>query len=98
MAAVPVDVKQAPVSQTLDSGSSQQSNKERPAYGSYEDHPFNDRVTAQYWQNVYENAEYEGRHRFDPNYTWTADEERKLVRKVTAQFRRIEWKLISIIA
>lgn len=98
MASAPVDVKQVPVSQDLDSGSSKHSIEERPPYGSYENHPFNDRVTAQYWQNIYEKAEYEGRHRFDPNYTWTAEEEKKLIRKVTSRIGRTEWKLITIIA
>lgn len=91
MAAPPVDVKQVPVIQSADSVSSQLSKKERPSHGSYEDHPFSDRVTAQYWREVYEKAEYEGRHRLDPNYTWTADEERKLVRKVSAVFVWFEW-------
>lgn len=83
MAAPPIDQKQVPVPQA-DSASSQLSKQERPSHGSYDDHPFSDRVTAQYWQEVYDKAEYEGRHRFDPNYTWTAEEERKLVRKVGA--------------
>lgn len=87
MAAAPIDQKQVPVSENTDSGSSQLSKQERPSHGSYDDHPFADRVTAQYWREVYDKAEYEGRHRFDPNYTWTAEEERKLVRKVGAQAR-----------
>jgi len=87
MTAPPIDQKQVPVSQNADSGSSQLSKQERPSHGSYDDHPFSDRVTAQYWREVYDKAEYEGRHRFDPNYTWTAKEERKLVRKVGAQSR-----------
>lgn len=82
MATSPVDQKHASVTRDDDSTPSQISDKSRPSYGSYDDHPFSDRVTAQYWREVYDTAEYEGRHRFDPNYTWTADEEKKLVRKV----------------
>jgi hypothetical protein len=82
MAAFPLDKKQVPVTQSSGSGSSQLSKAEAPAYGSYDDHPFRDPVTAQYWRGVYEDAKYEGRHRFDPTYTWTAQEEKKLVRKV----------------
>lgn len=84
MAELAIGEKQVPVSQNVDSGSSNTSKKEKPVHGSYEDHVFSDRVTAQYWRDVYEEAKYEGRHRFDPNYTWTAEEERKLVRKVCA--------------
>lgn len=98
MATPPIDQKQVPVTQNADSASSQISKQDRPAYGSYEDHPFSDSATAQYWQGVYEKAEYEGRHRFDPDYTWTADEERKLVRKVVVRFARKEAKLMIITA
>lgn len=51
-------------------------------YGSYHDHVFKDPQIAEYWRNVYEKAQYEGRHRFDPNLTWSATEEKKLKRKV----------------
>lgn len=74
--------KQASGVQNVDLGSSSTSEKDVPAYGSHEDHIFNDRVTAQYRREVYESAKYEGRHRFDPTYTWTAEEEKRLVRKV----------------
>lgn len=78
------DTKQVPVTQSSDSGSSQISQTPRPAHGSYEDHPFKDAANAQYWRDVYENAKYEGRHQFDPTYTWTAAEEKRLVRKVSS--------------
>lgn len=78
--------KKTPTSQTVDSGSSNASTKEIPTHGSYEHHAFSDPATAQYWRDVYETAKYEGRHRFDPNYTWTAEEEKRLVRKVSFYF------------
>lgn len=55
-------------------------------YGSYNDHVFKDPQIAEYWRNVYEKAQYEGRHRFDPNFTWSATEEKKLKRKVSRAF------------
>lgn len=51
-------------------------------YGSDGNHVFADPKVAEYWRDVYEKAQYEGRHRFDPEITWSADEEKKLKRKV----------------
>ncbi|KAL1617965.1 hypothetical protein SLS54_007498 [Diplodia seriata] len=53
-------------------------------YGSGRDHAFSDPKVAEYWGDVYEKAHYEGRHRFDPAFTWSAQEEIKLKRKVVA--------------
>lgn len=50
--------------------------------GSTEDHIFADPVTADYWRKVYERAGYENRHRFDPSFQWSAEDEKKLIRKV----------------
>ncbi|KAE8328447.1 major facilitator superfamily domain-containing protein [Aspergillus sergii] len=47
-----------------------------------QNHIFDDSDAAEYWANVYEKAQYEGRHRFDPSFTWTPEEEKKLVRKL----------------
>lgn len=44
--------------------------------------PFADPVVADRWRDVYEKASYEARHVFDPNLTWSAEEERRLVRKL----------------
>ena len=52
-------------------------------YGSYRDHIFTDEKVAEYWRGVYENAKYEGRHRFDPSFTWSAQEEIAVKRKVS---------------
>ena len=87
MAELAVAEKIVARSQNVDSGSSGTSKKDIPSHGSYDDHIFSDRVTAQYWREVYEKAKYEGRHRFDPTYTWTA-EEKKLVRKVNDSARQ----------
>lgn len=47
-----------------------------------EQHIFSDPVVAERWRKVYEEAQYENRHRFDPAFTWSPEEERKLVRKI----------------
>ncbi|KAF4976715.1 hypothetical protein FZEAL_6663 [Fusarium zealandicum] len=46
---------------------------------------FSDPSVADRWRKVYEKAEYENRHRFEPGYTWTTQEEKKLVRKNTTR-------------
>jgi len=45
-------------------------------------HIFKTPQIAEYWLDIYNHAKYEGRHRFDPQFTWTAAEERQVVRKV----------------
>lgn len=44
--------------------------------------PFKDPEVARFWGGVYEGAKYECRHLFDPDFTWSAKEERKLVWKL----------------
>lgn len=44
--------------------------------------PFLDPDVAEYWSNVYEKAQYECRHVFDPSLTWSEEEEKRLVRKL----------------
>lgn len=50
--------------------------------GTDANNPFSDPEVADYWTNVYEKAHYECRHVFDPKIQWTAEEEKKLVRKL----------------
>lgn len=60
------------------------------AYGTVEldgesvdsDNPFLDPDVADHWRNVYEQAQYECRHVFDPSLTWSPEEERRLIWKV----------------
>lgn len=54
-----------------------------------EQHIFNNPVVAERWRDIYEKAEYENRHRFDPTFTWTPEEEKRLVRKI--DFRIMVW-------
>ncbi|KAI2630865.1 MFS general substrate transporter [Hypoxylon sp. NC1633] len=60
-------------------------------YGSTDDHVFSDPAVAERWRGVYEKARYENRHRFDPGYKWTAEEERRLVRKIDARIMVWAW-------
>ncbi|KAF3926862.1 hypothetical protein ABW20_dc0103816 [Dactylellina cionopaga] len=57
-------------------------------YGSYGNHVFSDPKVAEYWRGVYETAKYEGRHRFDPDITWSAAEEKRLK-------RIIDWRVMT---
>jgi hypothetical protein len=51
-----------------------------------EENPFLDPDVATHWTTVYEKSQYECRHVFDPAFTWTKEEERKLV-------RRLDWRV-----
>lgn len=44
--------------------------------------PFLDPDVAEHWAKVYEKSEYECRAAFDPFFTWTDEEEKKLVRRL----------------
>ncbi|KAL2061390.1 hypothetical protein VTL71DRAFT_7663 [Oculimacula yallundae] len=48
--------------------------------------PFLDPDVAEHWAIVYEKSQYECRAAFDPAFTWTEEEERKLV-------RRLDWRV-----
>lgn len=52
--------------------------------GSTQQHPFSDPADARRWANIYEEARYEGRHRFDPSFQWDVPTEKRLIRKVIA--------------
>ncbi|KAI5792594.1 major facilitator superfamily domain-containing protein [Peziza echinospora] len=59
--------------------------------GSSEKHVFTDDKISAYWQDIYEKVQYEGRHRFDRLFTWTAEEEKKLVRKIDLRIMLWAW-------
>lgn len=46
------------------------------------EHVFKDPAVAKYYKKVYESTNYECKDYFDPDYTWTAKEEKKLVWKL----------------
>ncbi len=51
--------------------------------------PFLDPDVAEHWRQVYEDAEYECRHVFDPHLTWTEEEEKVVIRKL--DWRACAW-------
>lgn len=63
-------------------GDEAEDNIKDPYTGSTQQHAFSHPSDAKYWTNVYEEAKYEGRHRFDPSFQWDSSEEKKLIRKV----------------
>lgn len=50
--------------------------------GATPSNPFADPDAADHWRNVYEKAQYECRHIFDPKARWSESEEQALVRKL----------------
>nr|UWK21995.1 major facilitator superfamily transporter (MSF) [Trichoderma rodmanii] len=61
------------------------------SFGSTDNHPFTDPAMASHWRRIYEEANYENRHRFDPEFTWTAEEEKRLVRKIDMRIMLWAW-------
>ncbi|KAH7153324.1 major facilitator superfamily domain-containing protein [Dactylonectria macrodidyma] len=60
------------------------------------DHVFSDPKVADHWRQVYENAKYENRHRFDPSFSWDLEEERRLVKKI--DWRITLWAWVMFLA
>ncbi|KAJ1028743.1 hypothetical protein NDA16_001908 [Ustilago loliicola] len=54
-------------------------------------HVFQDEKVAEHWRQLYERTSYENRHRFDPNFEWTAAEEKKVLRKVDTRVLVWSW-------
>lgn len=67
-----------PPSERRDSSTSEESTEQE----SYEKNPFLDPGVAEHWQRTYEESKYECRHFFDPQLTWSAEEEKRLVRLI----------------
>jgi hypothetical protein len=70
-------------SPTEDNPASSDEEQRNGHYGSTSEHVFSDPAVADYWRLKYEKAGYENRHRFDPEAEWSAEEEKKLVHKVS---------------
>ncbi|PQE06119.1 allantoate permease protein [Rutstroemia sp. NJR-2017a BBW] len=48
--------------------------------------PFLDPDVAAHWTTIYEEAKYECRDLFDPHFTWTEEEEKRII-------RRLDWRV-----
>ncbi|EPQ30208.1 uncharacterized protein PFL1_02324 [Pseudozyma flocculosa PF-1] len=56
-------------------------------------HIFQDEAIAAHWKGVYERSSYEGRHRFDPSFEWTPEEDRQLLKKVDLRVTCWSWAM-----
>jgi hypothetical protein len=59
-------------------------------------HVFQNPDVADYYRKLYEASQYEGRHLFDPEFTWTEKEEQVLVRK--ADWKITFWAFFMFVA
>ncbi|KAK5994831.1 putative transporter [Cladobotryum mycophilum] len=62
-------------------------------FDSTTNHIFSDPAVAEHWRGIYEKASYENRHRFDPDFKWTAEEEKRVI-----DFRIMVWAWIMFCA
>ncbi|OIW27618.1 MFS general substrate transporter [Coniochaeta ligniaria NRRL 30616] len=85
------DEKKLAVSSSNSTSVDERAGGDVAGYGSSDEHIFSDPSLAEYWRGVYEKARYENRHRFDPEYKWTAEEEKKLVRKIDVRIMVWAW-------
>ncbi|KAK4185064.1 major facilitator superfamily domain-containing protein [Podospora australis] len=58
--------------------------------------PFLNPAVASHWKQVYEDAQYECRHVFDPTLTWTEEEEKVVIRRL--DFRACAWACVMFFA
>jgi hypothetical protein len=65
-------------------------------YGSVIPQIFTDPSRSAHWSGVYEASEYECRHRFDPTLEWSAEDEKKVLRKVTMQWQSLSGTKLTI--
>ncbi|KAK4237929.1 major facilitator superfamily domain-containing protein [Achaetomium macrosporum] len=60
------------------------------------ENPFLNPHVAAHWRQVYEEAQYECRHVFDPTLTWTEEEEKRVIRKL--DWRICTWACVMFFA
>ena len=90
------NLKRTPEESSSDTSTTSEHEDIDGEYGSYHDHIFADPATAKYWTDKMFQVKYEGRHRFDPRFTWSASEEKKVRRKV--DYRIMTWCWMMFVA
>jgi hypothetical protein len=58
--------------------------------------PFLDPKVANHYRQLYEDAKYECRHEFDPDFEWTPEEEKKIIKKL--DYRICTWACVMFFA
>lgn len=71
-------------------------DSDEEATGEKLSHVFKDPEVAQYYRNVYEKSNYECRHRFDPDFEWTPEEEKKILWRL--EYKVCLWACIMFMA
>ncbi|VVT48626.1 uncharacterized protein SAPINGB_P001871 [Magnusiomyces paraingens] len=66
--------------------------KGRHTFYGGKDHVFRDPEVVAHYKQIYEKATYEGRNHFDPDFTWTPEQERKLLWKI--ELRACFWACV----
>lgn len=59
-------------------------------------HVFKDPEVAEYYRNLYEKSQYECRGRFDPDFEWTPEEEKKIVWRL--EYKVCLWACVMFMA
>ncbi|KAH6884941.1 allantoate permease [Thelonectria olida] len=91
---VPADTD-SPSSELADTSVSDFPPSTGHACGSVEPHVFSHPARAEYWRNVYDNAKYECRHRFDPSFQWSPLGEVLVKRKLDWRIMLWVWVMFS---
>ena len=76
---MPVDEKKGPDAVVESDSSSDSGAKDHRRYKEYNEAAFDQSEDPRFYKPI---PEYEGIHRWDPDFDWTEEEEKRLVRKV----------------
>ncbi|KAL2135936.1 hypothetical protein VTI74DRAFT_6164 [Chaetomium olivicolor] len=80
----------------LDTPSNSEDSGSEEEFDDVAKNPFLNPDVAAHWRQVYEDANYECRHAFDPTLTWTEEEEKRVIRKL--DWRICTWACVMFFA